>query len=204
MVTELFVDDAATPGEAVAVEEAFARAGFLVTVQRGLLPRPSDAERWTVVGTIDVSIPAFFAAFTDEGANEKSRAVKRWADEIFQARRVPGGRPQGEIMLHGCLDTNVILSTDMPEAAFNSLFDLDWEHVAEEAPVAFDSVAADLCWHSHSGQYFKWDAAQSEWFDQYQRNASVSRWGWSKWFLLPLIGVLVSGLARLRGRRRAD
>jgi hypothetical protein len=207
MVQELFVDDAATPGEAVAVEEAFAHAGFLVTVQRGLLPTPWDAERWTVVGTIRVPIPAFFAAFTDDGTKETSAAVKRWADEISQARGVPGGRPRGEIMLHGRLDTDVILSSDMPEAAFESLFELDLGFLTQGATVASDTLAADLRWHLHTldrNRYFKWDAAQNEWFDQWQRHRSRSRWRRSNPYLLSLIGLVVAGLAGLRRRRRAD
>ena len=207
MVKELFVDDAATPGEVVAVEEAFARAGFLITVQRGLLPTPWDAERWTVVGTIGVPIPAFFAAFTDEGSKDTSGAVKRWADEISQARRGPGGRPRGEIMLHGRLNTDVILTSDMPEAAFESLFELDWGPLAQGATVASDIPAADFRWYVQGpdhARYLKWDAAQNEWFDQYQRHRSRSRRAWLNWFLLPLIGVVVTGLAGVRRRRRAD
>jgi hypothetical protein len=186
MVQELFVDDAATPGEAVAVEEAFARAGFLVTVQRGLIPTLSDAERWSVVGTIRVSIPAFFAAFTDEGKKETSGAVKRWADEISEARRVPGGRPRGEIMLHGRLNTDVMLSSDMPEAAFESLAELDWGSAARDAFVASDIPAAYLRGFLHilvPDRYFKWDAAQNEWIDQWQRHRSRSRRAWLNRFL---------------------
>jgi hypothetical protein len=203
MVKELFVDDQATAGEAIAVEEAFARAGFPVTVERGLIPSPSDAERWKVVCTIDVPIPAFFAAFTDEGGRETASAVKVWAHEIFEARWVPGGRPRGEIMLHGRRGTDVMLSSDMPTTAFESLLDLEWGPAAESTPEGLDNPAADFLWHMHNAdyaRYFKWDAAQNEWFDQYQRLPSPSRWARWKWFLLPLIGLLVAALARLRRR----
>ena len=100
MVEELFVDDEATPEETAAVEEAFARAGFPAKVKRGLLP-PPDVDHWAVVGTIGVPIPVFFAAFTDEGAKDTSRAVMRWADEIFEARRGSGGWRRGKILLYG-------------------------------------------------------------------------------------------------------
>jgi len=109
MVKELFVDDEATPEETVAVEEAFARAGFRVTAERGLIPSPRDAERWQVVGTIAVPIPASFAALTDEETKDMPGAVKAWAEEIFEARRGSGGRPRGEIMLIGRLDTDITL-----------------------------------------------------------------------------------------------
>jgi hypothetical protein len=206
MVKEVFVDDEATPEETVAVEEAFARAGFPVTVARGLLP-PPDVEHWAVVGTIGVPIPAFFAAFTDEGAKDTSGAVKRWAHEIFEARRGSGGWRRGEIMLHGRLDTVITLSSDMPKTAFESLPELDWGPLAQGATVASDILAADFRWHLHTrdpARYFKWDAAQNEWIDQYQRHRSRSRRAWLNRFLLPLIRVVVAGLAGLRRRRRAD
>jgi hypothetical protein len=205
MVKELFVDDEATPEEAVAVERAFARAGFPVTAERGLTPTPSDAERWKVVGTIGVPIPAFFAALTDEGAEDTSAAVKAWAREIFEARRGSGGRPRGEIMLIGRLETDITLSSDMPEEAFESLTELDWGPVAQGATGASDILAAEFRWHLHAhGPYFKWDAAQSEWINQWDRYRSRSRRAWWYWFLLPLVGLVVVRLAGLRRRRPAD
>jgi hypothetical protein len=205
MVKELFVDNEATPEEAVAVEEAFARAGFRVTAEYGLTPSPTDAERWRVVGTIDVPIPAFFAALTDEGTKDMPGAVKAWADEIFEARRGSGGRPRGEIMLIGRLHTDITLSSDMPEAAFDSLAELDWGPLAQGAPIA--SVVLDSeVWHVHApcARYFKWDAAQNKWIDQWDRHRSRSRRARWTYFLPALIGLVVAGLVGLRRRHRAD
>lgn len=204
MVKELFVDDEATPEETAAVEEAFARAGFPAKVKRGLLP-PPDVDHWAVVGTIGVPIPAFFAAFTDEGAKDTSRAVMRWADEIFEARRGSGGWRRGKILLYGRGGETIALWSDMPKGAFDSLAELDWGPVPQGATAASDILAADFRWHLYTrAPDFKWDDTENEWVDQYQRHGSPSRWAWPKWFLLPLMVVLVAELARLRRRRRAD
>jgi hypothetical protein len=205
MVKELFVDDQATPEEAVAVKEAFARAGFPATVERGLQWGGVGEEPWGVVVTLGVPIPAFFAAFATEGATDAYPAVNAWAKEIFEARG--SDRRRGEILLHGRGEGIIALWSDMPEAAFDSLAELDWRPVAQGAVVASDILAADFRWHLHTrdpARYFKWDAAQNEWIDQYQRHGSPTRWARSNRFLLSLIGLVVVGLAGLRRRRRAD
>jgi hypothetical protein len=215
MVKELFVDDQATPEEAVAVKEAFARAGFPATVKRGLQWSGVGEDPWGVVVTLGVPIPAFFAAFATEGTTDAYPAVNAWAKEIFEARG--SDRRRGEILLHGRGEGVIALWSDMPEAAFDSLAEIDWggERDAQGASVPVDKLEAEfrsfpvvLTPHDFAqidqGGYFTWSAEQNEWIDKFQRHGSLSRWAWSNWFLPPLIGGVVAGLAGLRRRRRAD
>jgi DNA-binding CsgD family transcriptional regulator len=215
MVWELFVDDEATPEEAVAVKEAFSRAGFPATVRRGLSWSGEGEQPWGVVVTLGVPIPTFFDAFATEGANDAYPAVKAWAKEIFEARG--SERRRGEILLHGRRNGTIALWSDMPEAALDSLAEIDWggERDAQGASVPFDKLEAEFLSfplgltsydfaHIDQDGYFTWSAEQSEWIDQFQPHGSPFRWAWSNRFLAPLIAVVVAGLAGLRRRRRAD
>jgi hypothetical protein len=207
MVRELFVDDEATPEEADAVKQAFSRAGFPATVRRGLTWGGEGEEPWGVVVTLGVPIPTFFDAFATEGANDAYPAVKAWAKEIFEARGSEGRR--GEILLHGRRDGMIALWSDMPEAAFDSLAELDWggERDAQGARVPFDRLEADFhLWplilthrdlaYVDVGGSFRWSVEQNEWIDHGYRLAR------SNWLLSRFMGVVVAGLARLR--RRSD
>src|SRR5215217_8827814 len=90
MLKELYIEHEATPQEAAAVKEAFARAGFPVTIKRGLEWGGEGEEPWGVVFSATVPLPVFFAAFATEGTNDPYAAVKAWAQEIFEARRGAG------------------------------------------------------------------------------------------------------------------
>jgi hypothetical protein len=137
IVKELYIDDDATEKEAVAVKEAFARAGFPVTVERGLEGPPKE---WGVVFSTTVSLPVFFAAFASAEADDPYAAVKTWAQEIFKARRGPRLQ-RGAILIHAP-QSSVYLYSDMPETAFDSLAEIDFT--------------------GPSG-YYRWDAGRSEW-----------------------------------------
>jgi hypothetical protein len=207
MVRELFVDDEATPKEAVAVKEAFARAGFPATVKRGLSWGGVGEAPWGVVVTLSVPIPTFFAAFATEGPSDAYPTVKVWAKEIFEARA--SQRRRGEILLHGRRDGTIALWNDMPEAAFDSLAEIDWrdERDAQGRSVPFDKLEAEFglsCFvFPHiEGSWFTWSAEQNEWIDQCRRHGSF--WRRSNWFLLSLVGLVVAGVDGLRRGRRAD
>ncbi len=203
MVRELFIDDDATPEEAVAVEEACARAGFPATIERGLGWPLSGERPWGVVLTVTVPIPVFFAAFATEGANDPYAAVKAWAKEIFEARRGSQSR-RGEILIHGGGTTRIALWGDMPEVALDSLAEIDWgdERDSLAASTPFDYLEADPSLFNRflvdrgQDRYFSWDAEQNEWGDP---RRSSRRRKWSNWFLL---GVVVAGFAGLRRWRR--
>jgi hypothetical protein len=175
MVKELYIDDEATPEEEVAVKEAFALAGFPVTIKRGLVWRGPGEAPWGVIFSVTVPLLVFFAAFATEEANDPYAAVKAWAQEIFEARR--GGRwKRGEILIHGS-ESSVALWSDMPEMALDSLAEVDWR----------------------LNLRYEWDADQNEWGPS--RGSSPAR---RKWSYLLLLGVVISGLAGLRRRQRAD
>jgi hypothetical protein len=170
MVIELYIEDEATPPEEVAVQESFRRAGFPVTVKRGLVEWSGPGETpWGVVFSSTVPLPVFFAAFATEEANDPYAAVKAWAQEIFEARREARWK-RGEILIHGS-DSSIALWSDMPEMALDSLAEVDWR----------------------PGRNYRWDADQNEWKDP--RESSPRR-RWSKWFLVGLVIVCVAGLWR--------
>ncbi len=172
MVKELYIDYEATQEESVAVKEAFALAGFPVTVNRGLEWGGVGEKPWGVVFSATVPLPVFFAAFVTEETHDRYAAVKAWAQEIFEARR--GSRlKRGTILIHGS-DSSIRLWSDMPEMALDSLAEVDWR----------------------PGRNYKWDVDQNEWVDPRE---SFRRRKWSNWFL---IGVAVAALAGLQRRRR--
>jgi hypothetical protein len=169
IVTELYIEEEATQAEAVAVKEAFARAGFPVTVERGLEGPPGE---WGVVFSTTVSLPVFFAAFESAEADDPYAAVTAWAQEIFEARQGPRWN-RGAILIYGPR-SSICLSSDIPEAALDSLAEID-------------SVTSPI------GRY-EWDMRRNEW-----REAAYRRRKWPKGFLL---GLLAAGLVELRRRRR--
>jgi hypothetical protein len=198
MVRELFIEDEATPEEAVAVEEACARAGFPATIERGLdWPLPGE-KPWGVVLTVTVPIPMFFDAFATEGANDPYATVKAWAQEIFEARRGSQSR-RGEILIHGGGTTRIALWSDIPEVALDSLAEIDWgdtrDYLTANSPI--DPLEAQFVIAASQHRYFHWDAEENEWVD---RSKSSPQRKWSKWFL---VGVVATGLAGLFRPRRA-
>jgi hypothetical protein len=172
LVKELYIENEATPEEAAAVKEAFARVGFPVTIKRGLnWPLPGETP-WGVVFSATVPLPVFFAAFATE-ANDPSVSVKAWAQEIFEARR--GARwKRGGVLIHGP-ESSIKLWSDMPEMALDSLAEVDWR----------------------SGCIYMWDADQNEWGDP---RGSSRRRKRSNWFLIGVVVAGLAELQRRRQR----
>ena len=174
MVRELYIEHEATPEEEGAVKEAFARAGFPVTIKRGLEWSGEGEAPWGVVFSATVPLPVFFAAFATDGENDPYAAVKAWAQAVFEAWR--GARwKRGAILIHG-RDSSISLSSDISEIALDSLAEVDW------AP-------------SRIIDRWEWDADQNAWGDP---AGSAHRRKWSNRLLM---GAVAAGLARLQRRR---
>jgi hypothetical protein len=172
MVKELYIEHEAAPEEALAVKEAFSRAGFPATVKRGLQWGGEGEEPWGVVFSATVPLAVFFAAFATEETNDPYVAVKAWAQGIFEARR--GARWQrGGITIHGP-DSSITLWSDMPEMAFDSLVEVDWRRSC----------------------IYTWDADQNKWVDQWE---SSRRRKWSDWFPIVVAGLAVQRRRRRVG-----
>jgi hypothetical protein len=148
VIEDVVIDRWASPEEARAIEEAFARAGFSVEVERAIETRSAGAVPWIIYVTLTVPIAAFLGKFASEAGKDAYATVKAWAKEIIAARRESPAEP-GSVRIDDPDGTNLILSAAIPDDALEALADIDWSDTR--------------------GGYIMWDADAREWRDMHPR-----------------------------------
>ena len=147
IVQEVVIEASAPPGHAVAVEEAFKRAGFDIEVEDQLIEgrATGDVLPWLVQVGLDGTLTSFFAAL---GVDAYKR-FKALVHDLWNARE-GAGNGKGQIDFGDSEDTRLILPPSLPDEAFDALEDLDWDELR--------------------GGWIVWNADRKEWVDHTKRN----------------------------------
>ena len=128
MILPLLIEEEAPPGQAQAVDETFARAGFEAEARAALARRSADVLPWIVYITLAVPIVAFFNAFGGEAGKDAYAAVKTWAKAMYEARK-QSGLGRGHISVVDPAGTELVLASDWPDDALDALVEIDWDQV---------------------------------------------------------------------------
>jgi len=145
VIGDVSIEAEATAGQEEAVNEVFRRAGFEVESHATIFRASADLKPWLVHVTVLVPLAAFFAAIGAQAGKDAYAVAKAWAKDMFEARK-NSGLGRGSIVLHDLNGTQLILSSQWPDGAFDALPELDW---------------AEL-----EGGYLTWDETEGRWINQ--------------------------------------
>jgi hypothetical protein len=153
---EVQADVGATSQELAAVTEAFKRAGFVVRPEAVIAARSAGLVPWLLYVTISAPIAAFFTSFASrsgsKAADDVYPLIRQWVEDLWAARR-GAGNGTGSVVLQDSRDSQLVLSSTLPEEALEALRDVDWAAVEGDYPI--------------------WSEKKRQWLDQMKHPSAI-------------------------------
>jgi hypothetical protein len=143
----VLLDRYATPDEVAEVRAVFERAGGSAMVRAvwEKPPQTGNGAFWMTLVLLGVSFKAFADGFFGKLGEDAAVALRDFVEDLREARMDSTHADDGWVEFDDVDETNVMLSSGVPEEAYQALLEIDWSHAR--------------------GGMIMWDGASRRWFD---------------------------------------
>lgn len=149
----VLLDRHATSDEVAEVRAVFERTGHSAMVRAvwEKPPQTGNGAFWMTLVLLGVSFKGFADGFFGKLGEDAAVALRDFVEELRKARRGSTHANEGWVAFDDPDDTNVMLSSGLPDEAYRALLDVDWS----------DARGGTIMWDDATGRWF--DPNRPDW-----------------------------------------